>query len=80
MRLVDDRWQVLFNAAGIYGLATGIAAHERQDEQLAESRAARTIELLQQAIAAGLTDTETIRRDRSFVALVHRPDYQQLLE
>ena len=79
VKLAGGRWQVLYNAATVYAVATGIAEYELQDSKLADARAKRTLDLLRKAIGLGL-DKDIIRQDRAFVSLKHRPEFQAMVE
>jgi serine/threonine protein kinase/cytochrome c-type biogenesis protein CcmH/NrfG len=80
IKLLGDNWQVLYNGASIYGVTTGIAQQELQNEKLAEQRAQRTIALLRKAIAHGLPDKRVIREDRAFVSLRNKPEFKAIFE
>ena len=88
VRLAAEHWQIPYNAACIYGLASGIAQIEYNDPQTASRCADRAMELLAKAVEGGLKDAvrtklankDLIAKDREFVSLRKRKDFKELLE
>ena len=79
VKLAGNIPEILVNAAAIYGLATGIAQYEVQDQKLADARANRTVALLRKALELGLNKA-IIRKERAFVPLLHRPEFKAIIE
>jgi len=80
VKRAPKNWEVLFNAAAIYGLATGVARIERSDAKLASQYSEQAVALLEKAIDAGLSDKQLIRSDRSFVHLRGEKAFAKLVK
>jgi hypothetical protein len=66
-----------YNGACVYALAAGAVT---DDAGLREEYAARAVELLRQAIAAGYKDAPHIEKNTDFDAIRGRKEFQQLLK
>jgi len=66
----------LYDIASITALA---ALHVGNDAKLQDEHAARAIELLRRAVAAGYTDVAQLKRDKNLDALRNRDDWPKLV-
>jgi hypothetical protein len=75
---------IFYDAACAYALASEAAAKdtsvpETDRRVLAQRHAARSVELLRQAVAVGYDDAEHMKRDTDLDSLRARADFQELL-